>query len=67
MKRAELKKWMIGMLALGVSQAFSADLYVSLRGSNVIPYTSLATGARSIQTAIDAAGSSDTVWVGPGT
>lgn len=49
------------------SVIFATTRYVSLSGSNTHPYTSLATAATSIQTAVDASVAGDLVLVDDGT
>lgn len=57
----------IGLLVVILSLPARADYhYASHEGTNEYPYTSWATGADSVQKAIDAAEAGDTIYVGGG-
>lgn len=55
------------LLITGLSASQAATRYVSLTGSNTAPYTSLATAATNIQTAINASVNGDEILVNDGT
>jgi len=58
---------MVLLLQLFAGQIFGTTKYVSLTGSNTFPYTSLATAANTIQTAVSACSNGDIILVDDGT
>ncbi len=64
MKKNILFTILISFLTIGL---FATNRYVSLSGSNTAPYTSLATAANDIQTAIGASTAGDVILVDDGT
>jgi hypothetical protein len=56
-----------GLLLSGVLSPTYATRYVSTTGGNLAPYTTWATAARAIQTALNAASSNETILVNNGT
>ncbi len=62
-------RWMGSCLAAWLAGwSASADVhYVSIRGGNIPPYTTLTNAARSIQNAINASADNDEVWIDAGT
>jgi len=58
-----MKKWIIGLLIIGISQVWADTLYVSLSGSNTYPYKTAGAVANTIQAAVNAAAKGDTVLV----
>jgi hypothetical protein len=61
------KTVLCALLILATSSSLAANRYVSPNGANTPPYTNWTTAARSIQAAVDAASTYDTVWVTNGT
>src|SRR5678815_3195963 len=57
----------VGLYFVGGPKALGIDRYVSAAGGHVAPFTTWPTAATNIQTAIDASGSGDTIWVTNGT
>jgi hypothetical protein len=63
----DIRGIIICLMVSGAASVCSADRYVAQNGQTPAPtYTTWTGAASNIQEAVDAAGSNDTVWVGPG-